>query len=121
MKFLHINLLVKDIGAAREFYARVLGLCEIPRTEGVQRPGAWFKLGDVEIHLAEDARQSVETSTRHFAARVSDLDAFRTSLLNAGAPIETDRPLPNIRRFFTRDPSGNRIELQEQLERFDSP
>ena len=38
-----------------------------------------------------------------------------------GAPIEAARPLPGLRRFFTRDPSGNRVELQEPIEPASEP
>jgi catechol 2,3-dioxygenase-like lactoylglutathione lyase family enzyme len=109
----HINLVVEDVEAARRFYGEVLGLAEIARAEGASRPGVWYRLGDLEVHIAYEAAPRNADSTRHFAIEVADLDAARAALERVGAPIEPARPLPGLRRFFTRDPSGNRIELQE--------
>ena len=109
----HINLVVDDVDAAHLFYGQVLGLPEIPRAEGASCPGIWYRLGDLEIHVAYEPTPRNAESTRHFAIAVADLDAARVVLERAGAPIEAARGLPGLRRFFTRDPSGNRIELQE--------
>src|SRR5437867_5231457 len=112
----HINLVVEDVDAARAFYGHVLGLTEIERAEGANRPGAWYRLGDLEVHISYEPAPHNAESTRHFAIEVADLDAARAVLEGAGAPIEAARPLPGLRRFFTRDPAGNRIELQQPVD-----
>jgi catechol 2,3-dioxygenase-like lactoylglutathione lyase family enzyme len=112
-RIVHVNLVVEDVEVAKEFYGRLLGLQEIARAEGTTRPGVWYRLGDLELHIAYEAAPRNADSTRHIAFELADLDAARIALERAGAPIEAARPLPGLRRFFTRDPSGNRIELQE--------
>ncbi len=114
-RIVHVNLVVEDVEAAKEFYGRLLGLQEIARAEGTNRPAVWYRLGDLELHIAYEAAPRNADSTRHIALELADLDAARIALERVGAPIEVARPLPRLRRFFTRDPSGNRIELQEPI------
>jgi hypothetical protein len=49
----------------------------------------------------------------HPALRVAatELDALADSLAAAGANVHWDDALAGIRRFYTQDPWGNRIEL----------
>ena len=47
----HMNVPIDDIGTARDFYGRVLGLAEIKRPD-VGRPGLWFGCGANELHLS---------------------------------------------------------------------
>lgn len=101
----HINLRVDRLPEALSFYGEVLGLEAIPRGEKEGR-GAWYRVGAQEIHLTEDATPQ-PPSKRHFAAEVDDLAEARRRVTGAGAAIEKEEP----NRFWTRDPSGNRIEL----------
>jgi len=39
------------------------------------------------------------------------LDALAARLAGAGAPVRWDEELAGVRRFFTEDPWGNRLEL----------
>ena len=41
----------------------------------------------------------------------AELDGFARRLQHAGARVEWDDRHPGIRRFFTADPFGNRVEL----------
>jgi catechol 2,3-dioxygenase-like lactoylglutathione lyase family enzyme len=111
-RIVHVNLVAEDVEAMRAFYGQLLGLHEIERAEGANRPGVWYRLDNLEIHISYEAAPRNADSTRHVAFEVADLDAARAALEQAGAPIEAARPLPRLRRFFTRDPAGNRIELQ---------
>ena len=58
--------------AAREFYGDVLGLAERDQPDSFgESDTAWFRAGDVEVHLAvEPAR---ERSRRHPAFEVADV------------------------------------------------
>jgi catechol 2,3-dioxygenase-like lactoylglutathione lyase family enzyme len=49
----------------------------------------------------------------HPALRVDadDLDAVAETLRQAGAPVDWDERYPGVRRFYTADPFGNRIEI----------
>jgi catechol 2,3-dioxygenase-like lactoylglutathione lyase family enzyme len=94
--------------AARRFYTGLLGLAEMAKPEALQASGGtWFEPG---IHLG------VEPSFRparkaHPGLRVSDLDALAARLEASGADVEWDERWPGVRRFYTHDPFGNRLEL----------
>ncbi|HET8755008.1 MAG TPA: VOC family protein, partial [Solirubrobacteraceae bacterium] len=95
--------------AAREFYGSLLGLVEVEKPESLRgRGGIWFE--QLHVGVEEDFRPARKA---HPALRVDDLDAVAARLAAAGARVEWDDALPNIRRFYTCDPWGNRIELLE--------
>jgi hypothetical protein len=98
---------------ARAFYGSLLGLDELvkpPRLAG--RGGAWFALGAVQLHVGVDAHFAPARKA-HPGLRVpSDrLDELASALCDAGHPVEWDDVIPEVRRFFTTDPWGNRLEL----------
>lgn len=97
--------------AARGFYGTLLGLAEIPKPAPLRaRGGAWFDAGGLDIHLG--VADDVAGEQRHFGLEVADVDALRVRLERAGITIDPGRPAP-WRRFFARDPFGNRIEFHE--------
>jgi len=96
---------VERLDEAVRFYATVMGLEAIPRRDRSGR-GAWFRLGDLEIHLAEDSTPQPR-SRRHVAVEVADLAAARRTATEHGAEIDQEEE----GRFWMRDPSGNRIEV----------
>jgi glyoxylase I family protein len=102
----HANLRVDRLEAAVRFYRDVLSLEPVPRRDA-EGKGAWFRVGDAEIHLAEDPAPQ-PPSKRHLALEVDDLPAARAAVLAGGASIEKEEP---GRRFWTRDPAGNRLEI----------
>jgi catechol 2,3-dioxygenase-like lactoylglutathione lyase family enzyme len=112
----HVNLAVEDVEAARHFYGQVLGLEEVPRAEGNRRPGAWFRLGALELHLSHEPTPRNAESKRHVAFEVRDLDALREHLEDAQVPLEEGSQVIGMRRFFARDPSGNRLEFFVRVE-----
>ena len=91
------------------WYGTCLGLERLEVLEGTRRRGGWFKLGEGELHVALDEHNPPKRA--HFAVVVDDLDAVVERLRAADCHIEQARPLPGRRRFFTRDPAGNRIEV----------
>lgn len=97
------------------FYSKVLGLTEIPRPEVIKNDsGAWYKLGDIELHISTDKNTNNQGSRRHYCFQVDNLNAFEEHLKRHGVEIIPDqRPLPGCVRFFLRDPGGNRIEIAE--------
>lgn len=116
MKLSHINITMprgaEDI--ARSFYVAQLGLREIPKPEElrIRSGGVWFDAGGLDIHVSvEDSRLSPD-NYRHFGLECPDVDALRTKLKSAGITTEDGRPAP-WKRFFVRDPFGNRIEIHE--------
>jgi catechol 2,3-dioxygenase-like lactoylglutathione lyase family enzyme len=109
----HVNLAVDDVERARVFYGELLGLAAAPRPADAGRAGCWFALGDVELHVSEEHGADNAASKRHVALEVEGLDAWRARLAAAGVVVEDGRVIPGMRRFFVRDPAGNRIELYE--------
>jgi catechol 2,3-dioxygenase-like lactoylglutathione lyase family enzyme len=105
VRLLHVNLRVDRLDAAARFYREALGLEPVERDPAETR-GVWFALGDAQLHLAEDAAPQ-PPSRRHFAVEVDDLAEARRRVVAAGGAIEKEEP----RRFWARDPAGNRIEI----------
>jgi catechol 2,3-dioxygenase-like lactoylglutathione lyase family enzyme len=98
---------------ARAFYGQLLGLRELAKpNELAGRGGAWFQCGDLQLHLGVE-KQFSPAKKAHPALRVTHLDALSSSLIAAGFNATQDTSVPNIRRAFTEDPFGNRIELVE--------
>lgn len=110
----HVNLSVDDVERARAFYGELLGLVPAPRPADAGRPGCWFALGDVELHLSLEDGAGNAASKRHVALEVVGLDAWRARFAAAGVAIEEGRAIPGMARFFVRDPAGNRVEIYER-------
>ena len=101
---------------ARRFYGEVLGLREIAKPPALAaRGGCWFAgPPGVAIHLGVEARpdsSSAAETRAHPCLVVADLDAARVRLQLAAAVVEADDSGIDVKRCYTRDPFGNRIEL----------
>ena len=115
MKLSHINVTMPrgNEGAARAFYGEVLGLTEIPKPELLRiRGGVWFDAGGLDLHVSVDDQKGEADRLRHFGLEWGDLMELRDRLTAAGVVIDEGRPAP-WKRFFVRDPFGNRIEFHE--------
>jgi catechol 2,3-dioxygenase-like lactoylglutathione lyase family enzyme len=114
--FDHVQLLMPTGGeaAARRFYGELLGLREVAKPEELApRGGCWFVgVGGTAIHLSVDQR-FIAAHKAHPGLIVVDLEAARRSLLKGGARIVEDDSGLGVRRCYTEDPFGNRIELIE--------
>lgn len=115
MRLSHINVTMpkgsEDI--ARHFYGGHLGLHEIPKPEPLRvRGGVWFDAGGLDVHLSVQEQRSGEDVQRHFGLECDDVDGLRARLKAAGVETDDGRPAP-WKRFFVRDPFGNRIEIHE--------
>lgn len=98
---------------AREFYARTLGIPEVPKPpELAKRGGCWFERGALKVHLGVEA-DFRPARKAHPAFLVSDLAALVAALEAAGHPTRNDEPLPGYERVYVDDPFGNRLELLE--------
>ena len=124
----HVALPVVDLVRARRFYSEVLGLVEIHRPEAFDFPGAWFALGDGQLHLIERSggtmRQGKALDSRdvHFAIRVADYDAVLSHLRALGyredaalddpMRIKANRkPNAGFPQIFLMDPDRHVIEI----------
>jgi predicted enzyme related to lactoylglutathione lyase len=93
--------------AARGFYGELIGLEEVEKPEPLRgRGGVWFE--QLHIGVEEEFRPARKA---HPALRVEDIDTIAERLSAAGKRVEWDDAIPGIRRFYTSDPWGNRLEL----------
>ena len=98
--------------AARRFYGDLLGMPELPKPESLRaRGGVWFEAGAQQLHVRVE-EPFVPASKAHPALRVTSdgLDSLADRLDAAGVVVNWDHELPGVRRFYTEDPWGNRIE-----------
>jgi hypothetical protein len=51
----------------------------------------------------------------HPGLLVDDIDDWATRLKLAGYPVAFDDDFPGMRRFYSQDPHGNRLEFLEPL------
>ncbi|MCW5882042.1 MAG: FeoA domain-containing protein [Anaerolineae bacterium] len=99
---------------ARRFYGEWLGLTEIEKPATLKgRGGVWFSVGNRQLHIGIQDGQDNAAARRHIALLVEGLDALRARLEAAGIATEDDALLPGYRRFYARDPFGNRTEFLE--------
>jgi catechol 2,3-dioxygenase-like lactoylglutathione lyase family enzyme len=113
MRIDHVQLAMPSDGEAmaRDFYSGILGMTELPKpTVLAMRGGAWFQAGNVQLHLGveEDFRPAKKA---HVALSITDASELRSKLANAGYPIREDSAIDGLKRFFTDDAFGNRIEF----------
>ena len=97
---------------AREFYAGVLGMVESEKPEALRaRGGAWFRSGDVAIHLGVE-RDFRPARKAHPALRTRNYETLIDRLKRAGYDVTPDPILiDGCERCYVHDPFGNRIEL----------
>jgi catechol 2,3-dioxygenase-like lactoylglutathione lyase family enzyme len=99
---------------ARHFFGELLGLRELPKPEPLaSRGGAWFQVGAQELHVGVEA-EFEPAGKAHPALAVDDVDAFAARLEAAGVDLQWDDELPGLRRFYTEDPWGNRLEFLQR-------
>ena len=98
---------------ARRFFGGLLGMREIEKPEPLRaRGGCWFKAGSRQLHIGiEDPFRPA--SKAHPAFAVSDVRALFAVLEAAGVRCTWDEALEGVRRFYTHDPWGNRLEFTE--------
>lgn len=97
--------------AARAFYGQLLGLREIAKPEALRgRGGCWFALPGAQLHLGVEA-EFAPARKAHPAFLVADLAALVRRLDEAGVATTPDTAVAGVRRCYTSDPFGNRIEL----------
>jgi catechol 2,3-dioxygenase-like lactoylglutathione lyase family enzyme len=115
----HVQLLMPTGGesAARQFYGELLGLREVVKPDELaQRPGCWFVgIGGTAVHLAVDQR-FIPAHKAHPGFIVADLAAAKEALVAGGARVVHDHAGLPVKRCYTEDPFGNRIELIDAID-----
>jgi catechol 2,3-dioxygenase-like lactoylglutathione lyase family enzyme len=110
----HVNVTVPPEleRAAKDFYAGVLGLEQVPKPAGSRQSGAWYQIGATQLHLSVETEPRGPLSSRHVCFAVSDLQAAENRFREADVEILPDaRPIAGTSRFFARDPAGNMLEI----------
>ena len=100
----------------RDFYGGVLGFGEVAKPPVLAaRGGCWFRGHGIELHFGveHDFRPARKA---HPGLLVHDLDAWAGRLRAAGAPVLFDEDFPGMRRFYSEDPHGNRLEFLEPVD-----
>jgi catechol 2,3-dioxygenase-like lactoylglutathione lyase family enzyme len=116
----HVQLAMPPGGeeAARRFYAGLLGMVEVEKPAPLApRGGCWFEAPGTVVHLGIE-EPFAPARKAHPAFVVTDLEACRAELLAGGAPLVADDSLPDVRRLYTADPFGNRIEIIQDGDAF---
>jgi glyoxylase I family protein len=123
----HISLRVGDLARSMRFYAEVIGLEQIKRPP-FTFPGAWFRLGNRELHLIGDAQanpggpRAVDAGDTHFAIRVASFTAAVEGLRRLGYRDDVARDDPHCMllrpnsivgypQAYILDPDGHLIEI----------
>ncbi|HTV59993.1 MAG TPA: VOC family protein [Verrucomicrobiae bacterium] len=98
---------------ARKFFGRLLGLAEVEKPEALEaRGGCWFRVGTRQLHIGV-AANFIPATKAHPAFGVRDVEALYATLEKAGVECLWDEAADGPRRFYARDPWGNRLEFTE--------
>ena len=97
----------------RRFYGQVLGLTEVAKPASLAgRGGVWFEDDQIKIHLgAEPGFKPARKA--HVCFAVDDLDTTAKEMAAQEFEVRPDTAISTIKRFFTADPFGNRIEIMQ--------
>jgi glyoxylase I family protein len=132
----HISLPVTDVERAKRFYREILGLRELERPP-FDFPGAWFRLGDDQLHLIVHegstlrGAKGLDSRDVHFAVRVRSFRAALQFLEAKGYSEDTDDDLLKMKvsphatagfpQIYILDPDRNVIEINAEQLDLDSP
>ena len=109
----HAMIHVHDLDASICFYGDVLGLPRLARPN-FDFAGAWFALGNQELHLIGDPElQPSERTHHHFAVLIDDPAEVRRDLEARGwTSLRGPWPRPDgALQLFVTDPDGYVIEF----------
>jgi glyoxylase I family protein len=112
----HVSFAVRDIAASKRFFGEVVGLKELDRP-AFDFPGAWYALGDRQLHLIEQSGAGREVEGRisrsdHMALEVADLAPVRAALEAAGIDYATGgNDHLGFSQVFCSDPDGHTVEF----------
>ena len=76
------------------------------------RGGVWFAVGAQELHAGVE-EGFAPARKAHPCLLVADVEAAASRVSAAGGEVRWDEQIPQVRRFHTDDPVGNRVEIQQ--------
>jgi glyoxylase I family protein len=114
----HVSIVVTDLAAATAFYGGLLGLRELARPP-FDFDGAWYALGDRQLHLIVHpsgrtlrGTKDIDARDGHFALRVANYDETLAYLRARGVPVrESPQNVTPWAQLHVADPDGNVIEF----------
>ena len=117
----HVALSVTDMERATWFYTTVLGLEEIARPP-FDFGGAWYQLGDRQLHLIVHpptrtlrGTSAIGPREGHLALRVRDRDEVLERLTRHGVPyLDLPDNLTPWAQIYCCDPDGNILEFNAE-------
>lgn len=120
----HTSVVVRDLARAKAFYGGILGLKESAERPDFDFPGAWYDIGNMQIHLivhepALTVRGTTTIDTRdgHFALRVRSMAEVLQRLEQHGVPyMNKPDSITGWHQVFVTDPDGNLIEFNANKE-----
>jgi len=96
---------------ARHYFLDVLGFMEVDKPFPLsERGGCWFELDSVVIHMGVE-KEFIAQKKAHPGFTSENIDELARRLGENEFPVVWDETLPNVRRFYTNDPFGNRLEF----------
>jgi|SRR5947209_2516776 len=98
---------------ARRFFGELLELDEVEKPEPLRsRGGVWFRVGVAQLHIGvEEQFEPARKAHPAFSVAAGELDSLAERLTAAGETVDWDDALLPVRRFYTADPWGSRIEI----------
>jgi predicted enzyme related to lactoylglutathione lyase len=75
--------------------------------------GLWYKVADIQFHIGTE--NEANTSKRHPAFEVLDLDEAKQHLTRHGVILQDEIQIPGQIRFSFFDPFNNTIELLQKI------
>lgn len=117
----HANILVTDLEAAHDFYIEKLGFTVIPRPDFGGFAGAWYRVGNQQLHLSVVKEMpDLKGGFPHLAVYVPSeaFDDTVAALKERGVPFVMDTMeredfgVP-VKAAFCKDPDGNVVELTD--------
>ncbi|UAL45888.1 VOC family protein [Sutcliffiella horikoshii] len=114
----HVSLAVNDVEEAKNFYGTLLGFPELKRPD-FDFPGAWYEVGNSQLHLIENKqaetlrhKDHIDSRDGHFAIRVEDYYQTVEFLESKGIEIvQKPHSKSGFAQIFCMDPSNNLIEF----------
>jgi catechol 2,3-dioxygenase-like lactoylglutathione lyase family enzyme len=117
----HVNVLVTDLDAAHDFYIDKLGFSVLPRPDFGGFRGAWYQIGDLQLHLSVvEEMPDLKGGFPHIAFYIpaDRFDQTIDELKSDGVPFVMDTMAREdfgvpVRAAFCKDPDGNVVELTD--------